>query len=117
MEGLLQSFKFDKPLVQEQVCKLIGRAAKSRGAHRDWKRTQTLWWAGVRYPRGSDEYQELLDRAFRALATNESFRRALLASGDAVLTHTQGRSRERDTILTRVEFCSRLTALREELRA
>lgn len=116
MEGLLQSFKFDKTHVQEQVCRLVGRAAKSRGSKRDWKRTQTLWWAGVPYPRRSHEYQDLLDRAFRALATNESFRRALLATGDAVLTHHQGRAREKDTVLTQAEFCSRLTALRQELR-
>ena len=39
MEGLLQSFKFDKPHIQVEVCKLTGKAAKFRGQKRNkaWK--------------------------------------------------------------------------------
>jgi hypothetical protein len=46
---------------------------------------------------------------------NDSFRRALAASGKSVLTHSIGWNKEVDTVLTEREFCSRLTALREEL--
>lgn len=31
MEGLLQSFKFANPEMQEAVCKLVGKAAKFKG--------------------------------------------------------------------------------------
>lgn len=116
MEGLLQSFKFDKPHIQAEVCKLVGFAAKARGKKKDWRRTQTLHWSGVEYDRHGGEYQELLDRAYRAMYDqNPGFRAALKASGDAVLTHSMGRSNPSETILTVREFCSRLMALRFSL--
>jgi Bacteriophage protein GP30.3 len=115
MEGLLQSFKFDKPHVQESVCKLMGLSAKFRGKKRNkaWKSVQTLWWKGTPYKRDSQEYQDLLDNAYRALYDgSEKFRDALKASGDAVLTHSIGHNKESETILTEREFCSRLMRLR-----
>lgn len=116
MEGLLQAFKHDKIPIQEEVCSLVGIAAKMRGKHKDWYRTQTLHWQGVEYKRDSDEYQKLLDRAYLALATNSSFRRALLATGDAVLQHTIGKRKISETVLTQREFCSRLTWIRELIK-
>jgi len=113
MEGLLQAFKFDKIHIQIEVCKLVGYAAKQRGRHREWQRTQTLYWQGRAYPRHSLEYQQLLDRAYSALyAQSESFRKALAVSGSAVLTHSIGRSNASETILTQSEFCGRLMRLR-----
>ena len=116
MEGLLQSFKFSNPEVQREVCKLVGKQAKFKGKKKKWWRTQTLFWQGKEFKRESQEYQELLDRAFEALATNESFQRALLATGNAVLTHSIGKIKESETVLTRNEFCSRLMKIRERLR-
>ncbi len=90
MEGFLQSLKFDKPHIQVEVCKLIGIAAKRRGSERNkqWKLKQCLWWKGIALDRHGDEYQDLLDRAFTEMcAQSESFRNALLASGQATLTH------------------------------
>jgi predicted NAD-dependent protein-ADP-ribosyltransferase YbiA (DUF1768 family) len=115
MEGLLQSFKFSNPEVQREVCKLVGKQAKFKGKKKKWWRTQTLFWQGKEFKRESQEYQELLDRAFEALATNESFQRALLATGNAVLTHSIGKIKESETVLTRNEFCSRLMKIREKL--
>lgn len=117
MEGLLQSFKFEKPHIQVEVCKLVGLAAKKRGRSKNWQERQTLYWKGVAYKRDSDEYQELLDRAYQAMCDqNEGFRKALLATGDAVLDHSIGRSKKSETVLTRTEFCSRLMKLRQKLR-
>jgi predicted NAD-dependent protein-ADP-ribosyltransferase YbiA (DUF1768 family) len=118
MEGLLQAFKFKDANVQVEVCKLVGLKAKYRGKKRNkaWKRIQTLWWMHKEYKRGSDEYQELLDRAYDALATNTKFQKALLATGNAVLKHTIGSSDPSNTVLTRQEFCSRLTKIRERLK-
>ncbi|MFL6796545.1 MAG: hypothetical protein ACJ8F3_03945 [Xanthobacteraceae bacterium] len=120
MEGLLQSLKFDKPHIQTEVCKLTGLAAKFRGKKRNraWQRAQTLWWQGAPMARSAPEYQAFLDRAFQALcAQSESFRKALLASGNAVITHSIGKSKETETVLTEREFCSRLMRLRSGLHS
>ena len=116
MEGFLQSLKFDNPDVQREVCQLVGKAAKFRGKNKKWWRTQTLYWMGKSYKRDSVEYQELLDRAYDALAENMGFCRALLASGNATLTHSIGNVDPAHTVLTRREFCSRLTKIRTRLQ-
>ena len=116
MEGFLQSLKFSNPEMQKEVCKLVGKAAKFKDKKKKWWRTQTLWWQGVEIARSSEEYQILLDRAFDALAQNSGFRAALLATGNSVLTHSIGKTKITETVLTRQEFCSRLTKIREELR-
>jgi len=115
-EGLLQSFKFKEPDIQKEVCKLVGRAAKFRGKPKKWFLTQKLYWMGKEYERESEEYQKLLDRAFNALSKNDSFRKALLASGNSVLTHEIGKSKESETVLTRREFISRLNKIRERFK-
>ena len=116
MEGFLQSLKFSNPEMQKEVCKLVGKAAKFKGKKKKWWRTQTLYWQGTEIPRDSEEYQILLDRAFDALAQNNGFRAALLATGNSVLTHSIGKTKITETVLTRQEFCSRLTKIREQLR-
>lgn len=117
MEGFLQSLKFDKEHIQVEVCKLVGKAAKFRGKKKDWKTDQKLYWKGVAYERKGKEYQELLDRAYDEMAKqSESFRRALLATQKATITHSIGRSKEAETVLTERELCSRLTRVRTELQ-
>lgn len=116
MEGFLQSLKFKEPEMQIEVCKLVGKAAKFKGKKKKWWQTQTLFWQGQAFKRDSEEYQELLDRAFDALSTNASFKKALLATGTATLTHSIGKTKQQETVLTRQEFCSRLTKIRERLR-
>lgn len=119
MEGFLQSLKFDKVHIQIEVCKLVGIAAKRRGQKRNkaWKRVQKLWWQGQEFDRSGEEFQKLLDRAFEALAQNTSFEKALLATGQAVLTHSVGKNKESETVLTEREFCSRLTKIRSRLKS
>jgi len=116
MEGLLQSLKFDKSHVQVEVCKLVGKSAKYRGRPRNtaWQRQQTLWWREASMSRDGTEYQDFLDKAFTALfMQSDSFRSALKATGSAVITHSIGKSKKADTVLTEQEFCSRLMKLRE----
>lgn len=117
MEGFLQSLKFERPEAQEQICLLVGYAAKARGRNKNWQRTQTLHWQGKAYERRSLEYRALIRAAYVALTSqSDSFRRALLASGDAVLKHTMGRTHPNETILTATEFTHHLTYVREALR-
>lgn len=116
MEGFLQSLKFKDPAMQVEVCKLVGKAAKFKGKRKKWWKTQTLFWQGQEFKRDSQEYQDLLDRAFDALAENASFQKALLATGKATLTHTIGKTNASETVLTRAEFCSRLIKIRARLQ-
>ena len=116
MEGFLQSLKFKNPEMQKAVCQLVGKQAKFKGKPKKWWKTQTLWWQGVEISRHSAEYQALLVRAFRALAENDGFRRALLASGNAALTHSMGKSDPHQTVLTEREFCGILMDIRREIK-
>ncbi|HWP46197.1 MAG TPA: hypothetical protein VNM22_03460 [Candidatus Limnocylindrales bacterium] len=116
MEGFLQSLKFKNPEMQKEVCKLVGKAAKLKGKNKNWHQTQKLWWQGKEIGRHSQEYQDLLDRAYQALAQNEGFRKALLATGNAVLTHSIGKNDPHKTVLTPREFCSRLMTIRDSLK-
>jgi predicted NAD-dependent protein-ADP-ribosyltransferase YbiA (DUF1768 family) len=116
MEGFLQSLKFKNPDMQIEVCKLVGLAAKKKGSGKRWQESGVLYWRGVEIKRDSDQYQQLLNRAYEAMfEQSEGFRKALKASGNAVLTHAMGRTDARQTVLTRSEFCSRLTKLRNRL--
>lgn len=117
MEGFLQSLKFSNPDMQREVCKLVGRVAKFKGKKKNWYVKQVLYWQGKEIPRDSDEYQLLLDRAYMAMATqNRGFQCALLATQNAALTHSIGKTKTNETVLTRSEFCSRLIKIRTMLQ-
>jgi hypothetical protein len=118
MEGLLQSFKFENIEIQIHVCTLIGIKAKRRGQKRNkaWKTKQTLWWKGVPYLRKSNEYQELLTRAYDALSENDKFKNDLLSTENAVFTHSIGNNKESETVLTESEFCRQLHRLRSKYK-
>lgn len=116
MEGFLQSLKFKNPEMQKEICKLVGFTAKRSGKNKNWYRLQVLYWQGVEYERGSPLYQTLLDKVYNCLSKNKSFQKALLATQNAVLTHNIGKRKKNETVLTRNEFCSRLTRLRNSLQ-
>lgn len=114
VEGFLQSLKFKNPDMQEHVCSLIGMAAKRKGRGKNWQKTQTLWWRGVPYKRDSEDYQKLLDRAYNeCFSQSQGAYRALMATGKANLTHSIGKKKKSDTILTEREFVSRLIRMRQ----
>lgn len=117
MEGFLQSLKFQDPEMQKYVCTLVGKKAKFKGKKKKWWKTQTLYWKGQPIPRESQEYQDLLDRAFDALSQNQGFRKALLATQNATLTHSIGKPKPSETVLTKTEFTSRLTRIRSRLQS
>ena len=117
MEGFLQAIKFKNQSMQDQICTLTGFTAKHSGAQQNWQCTQILYWRETEYPRDSTEYQTLLDRAYAALfTTNVTAAKALLASKRATLRHSVGHTNKRETVLTRTEFCSRLTKIRRQLQ-
>lgn len=114
MEGFLQSLKFENPDMQKEVCKLVGKQAKFKGKKKKWWRTQTLFWQGKPIKRDSDEYQELLTKAYDCLNTNEGFRKALAATKGCTLTHSIGKNKTTETVLTEREFIKQLNRLRGE---
>ncbi len=116
-EGFIQSVKYKDANMQAEICKGVGLKAKRSGQKKNWQRTQTLYWKGQAIKRDSKEYQDLLDRAYNSLfRTNSKARKALLATGDAVLTHSIGHTKINETVLTKKEFCSRLMKIRLELK-
>lgn len=112
MEGFLQSLKFENVDMQKHVCTLVGRAAKRKGANKNWRKKQILYWNGKEYKRDSEEYQLLLNRAYNALYQNAGFQKALEASKPAILSHSIGKNKISETVLTQTEFISRLMKLR-----
>lgn len=102
--------------MQKHVCTLVGKKAKFKGKRKRWWREQKLYQQGKVIDRHGDEYQELLDRAFDSLSENSGFRRALLATHNATLQHSIGKKNPSETILTRNEFCYRLTKIGARLQ-
>lgn len=116
-EGFLQSLKFNERSTQSAVCKLEGKAAMLRGRPMKWQTDQMLYWKGMPYKRDSTQYRALLERVYKAMFDQSAtFREALLATGDARLTHTMGGTKQTETVLTQTEFCSILMNLRDEDR-
>ncbi len=117
MEGFLQSLKFKNPEMQQHICSLVGFKAKRSGSKKNWQRTQTLYWRGEPIKRDSQEYQDLLDKAYLALfSQNSKAQKTLLATQNATLTHSIGRRKINETVLTQQEFCSRLMDIRKYLQ-
>lgn len=113
MEGFLQSLKFSSEEMQKYVCTLVGKAAKFKGKKKKWYTDQLLYWKGKKYARKSNEYQNLLNKAYNALYENSGFRKALESTKGCVLTHSMGKNDKSKTVLTTQEFCSRLMYLRD----
>ena len=105
------------PDMQKEICKLAGLGAKQRGASKNWRQYQKLYWNGVEYKRDSKEYQDLLDRLYQSVYDqNENFRRDLQSCKGVTFTHSLGKHKKSETVLTTQEFCSRLTKLRDNER-
>ena len=49
MEGFLQGLKFKSPDMQCEVFKLVGIAAKKKGAPKNWQQSQILWFHQCRF--------------------------------------------------------------------
>lgn len=116
MEGFLQSLKFENPDMQVHVASLVGRKAKFKGKKKKWYVTQTLYWQGVAYPRESEAYTKLIERAFDAYGQNSKVKKILLSTNNATFEHSMGKRKKSETILTRSEFVSNLTRVRTNLQ-
>jgi hypothetical protein len=116
MEGLLQSFKFHNFDTAQKIMKLHGLDAKYAGRAGDgWKANGTLYWKGNPIDRHGKGYQDLLDDAYDALATNTKFKLALIDARRRAISHRMGHDDPHYTILTEQEFVSRIVRLITEI--
>ena len=113
MEGFLQSLKYVNVEKQRDVCAMSGKDAKNM-TNSDWQIGQIIWWKGTAINRQSNEYQDLIRSAYKAMfEQNERFRIALMSTRGMKLYHSRGERNPYKTILTESEFCSILTELRD----
>lgn len=113
MEGFLQSLKYQNIDKQRQICSMKGKNAKNMTSTH-WQTDQTVWWKGIAINRQSQDFQDLIRRAYQAMfEQNERFRIALMSTRGMKLYHSQGEQNSFKTILTESEFCSTLTEIRE----
>jgi hypothetical protein len=114
LEGFLQSLKTNDPEEQKRICMLYGGSAKKQSSkHSDWTKEQILYWNGQKIKRDSKEYYELLYSAFKeCYLQNDIFRSALNSTKNIKLTHKDGKSDPKTTILTADEFITILTSIR-----
>lgn len=116
MEGFLQSLKRKEPDEQRQICNMKGGSAKNMSVT-SWQTDQIVWWKGQAIDRQSDDYQNLIHLAYRAMfEQSECFRAALMKTRGTTLVHTSGENCPYKTILTPSEFCGILTELRDEMQ-
>lgn len=117
MEGFLQSLKTPCIEEQEEICDLIGFTAKKIGNQIAKKHEfdgRTLYWQGKKIDRYSQEYQNLLKKAYLSKYKSDlEFRSALACTKGRELVHTVGKQDPKETILTEKEFVGILTAMRD----
>jgi len=103
--------------MQAEICKLGGMKAKRSGASKNWKQKQILYWKGKEIRRDSEEYQKLLDLLYQsAFDQCEKYRKDILSCVGVTFTHSIGKKKKQDTVLTVQEFTSRLRKLRDGQR-
>lgn len=113
LEGFLQALKTNDPDLQMEICSMGGYQAKRRGSKILWQNKQTLYWQGKAYGRHTEEYQQLISRAFQTCYDQcAEFRKLLAKTGNATITHSIGKEDPTQTILTISEFVNRLMQLR-----
>lgn len=117
MEGFLQSLKTSDINLQNKICQLTGKFAKQAGEDLALQFDhKTVFWQGKIIDRFSEDYDNLLQRAYRAKFDQDLlFRSALEATKDKTLIHSIGKHSKEETILTEEEFINLLNHLRNQL--
>jgi len=119
MESFLQSLKIkDIDLQINFMTNYVGMDAKKMGMVLDgWKENQLLYFAGRKYERESQEYTDLITRAYDALfKTNHIFREIVLPKFKGYnIIHTIESDSRCDTVLTEAEFRYQISRLISKL--
>lgn len=118
IEGFLQALKVNDVDVQRSLCAMPGIEAKKEGKKytKIWQKDQTLYWQGKPYKRDSEEYQELLRKAYASrFEQSEIFRAALKRATGYKIIHSSGYNDSQKTILTIEEFVKNILTLQEKI--
>ena len=119
MESFLQSLKIENPTLQIQFAEEYTgyMAYKARLALPDWRKHQLLYFGGKSYGRHTQEYQDLITRAYDCLfESNDIFREIVLPRfKDYTLIHSIGETNNHETILTDSEYLYQLRRLMDKL--
>lgn len=119
-ESFIQSLKCSEIGEQKLFCLLAGQQAWEKGT----KLTEQVftagkvWWRGIPYNLQSPEHFRLVKRGlFAKFSQSEIAREALLASGDAILTHDYGQLSGKKQSLPVDVFCQIVTDIRLQIRS
>jgi len=115
-EGWIQSLRSPEQWFKEQSYGLTGFSAWKKGQGIDWWTKQELYWLDRKINRQSEEYTELITRAYDCLYEQcEDFRNCLKESIPYKLEHSVGRGNKSETLMTRVEYLFQMNRLRDKL--
>lgn len=115
MEAFIQSLKVKDEETQKDICTKNGPFCYSiRTVFDDWRINQKVYWKGKEIDRHSDDYMNLLRRAYKALYNQSPiFREAISKSKGYNLIHSIGCTDDRETLLTPDEYMNLLYELRD----
>lgn len=117
-ESFIQSLKLSDAIEQKAFCLFQGQEAWEKGS----KNTEVIfasgkvWWRGVAYRLHSLEHFDLVKKGLSAkFSQSEKAREALLATGEAILTHNFGQRPGKKQSLPVDIFCQIVTEIRLEI--
>lgn len=116
MEGFLQGLKFKSIKRQHNTFAMSDYRAKRVGRRGvRWRFGSQLYYNGKRIDRFSNEYTQLISRAYDSMAEqNEAFRNTLISTNQRTLEHSIGKDDKHKTVLTSTEFINQLNRLRDK---
>lgn len=119
MEGFIRCLTVDDTTsegktAKKMLCGLYGvNAYKIRYFLRDWRTTQTIFWNNKEIVRQSEEYKELITKAYDCLYQNVLFKMVLdNVPKSIMLDHSIGKTDNTETLLTKYEYIYQLDRLR-----
>ena len=119
-ESFIQSLKSSDIDEQKKFCSYTGQEAWEKGSRLTDRvfTTGKVWWLGMPFDLHSTDHFNLVKRGLLAkFSQSEVALEALLASGDAVLTHDYGQAPGKKQSLPVEIFCQMVTEIRSEYRS
>lgn len=115
-ESFIQSLREENIEMQKCICSNYSgmMAYKMRLSLNDWRKTGYVYWKGNPILRISDDYLNLISRAYDALfEQNIVFRELLKRYKDFHFIHSIGCDNISETLLTEIEFRNQLNRLKK----
>lgn len=114
MESFIQSLRTPEKILQKEICSMSGPFSYSiRTMLPDWRKTQIVYWKGQPINRQSDEYTNLIGKAYYELYIHSDiFAYAIEQSKKYKLIHSIGCIDKFLTLLTPQEYIEHLNSLR-----